>query len=159
MVDGGHAEFHGFHVLVGQIHALEDVLEHRRLTHGLATAAVGEALARLIGLRQFILVRPATGVDQLIDIGAVGAVRVGEHPQRRRLQIAALLRLMVQRMLAHEVHLDRLVRAGGKERGFSQHLVCSAKRSRKMPERVISTSTRGRPNSSSGIRAAPHSRP
>ena len=88
----------------------------------MAGEAVGEALAPGVGLGQLVLVAPAAVVDHVIDVGAVGALGVAEDPQRRRLEIATVLGLIAQRVLAHEIALDGFVGGGGEERGLGQQL-------------------------------------
>jgi hypothetical protein len=58
-------------------------------------------------------------------------------------------------MGADEVHLDRFVGLAAFSAASASIRVCSGSRSRKMPDSVITTSMRGRPSSSSGIRSAP----
>ena len=95
----------------------------------------------------------------MVDVRAVGAVGIAEHAQRRGLQIAAVLGLIGQRVLADEVLFDRLVGGGGEEAASASSLICSGSRSRKMPDSVMMTSIRGRPSRSSGISSAPARRP
>ena len=67
------------------------------------------------------------------------------------------MRLLIgERVLAHEVLVERLVGGRRQESGFGEELAtAAASRSRKMPESVMTTSMRGRPSSASGIREAP----
>jgi hypothetical protein len=146
-------------VLVGELDAGQHAVQQRRLLHRAAGAAVGEALAAAVGLGQLVLVVPAAVLDQAVDVGAVGALGVAEHAQRRGLEVAAVFRHVGQRVLADEVLLERLVGAGGEEGGLGQQRICSGSRSRKMPDSVMTTSMRGRPSSASGISSAPASRP
>ena len=46
-----------------------------------AGAAIGEALAASIGLRQLVFVFPGAALDEIVDIGAIGAIRVAKDPQ------------------------------------------------------------------------------
>ena len=122
MVDGGDAEFDRVEILVGEIDAGQHALQQGRLLGRHARAPIGETLAAGIGLGKFVLVLPAAVFDQVVDVRAVGAFGVAEHAQCGRLHIAAGFGLMRQHMLAHEIHLDRLVGGGGHERGFGQKL-------------------------------------
>ena len=87
---------------------------------GLARAPVGEGLAAGVGLRQLVALVPAAAVHQVVDVGAVGPVGVAEDPQGRGLQVAVVGRLIGQGVLAHEVLVQRLVRAGGLEGGLRE---------------------------------------
>ena len=121
VVDGGDAQFHRVQVLVGELDVGEDAGEQLRLAHQLAGPAEGEALAAGVGLRQFVLLVPAAAVHQVVDVGPVGAVGVGEDAQGGGLQVAALGGLVGQGVLAHEVELQRLLGAGRQPGGLRQH--------------------------------------
>ena len=86
------------------------------MLHGFSGTSEGEALAPCIGLGEFILLVPAAVLDEMIHVRAVGAIGVAIDAQRRRLEIAAVLTLVPQRVLADEILLERLVRRGGEER-------------------------------------------
>ena len=88
----------------------------------LAVAAVGEALAGLVGVGELALLAPGAAVDQLVDVRAVGALGVGEHPQARRLDVDAHPLGIVQRVGADEVVREGLVGGGGAEGGFGEEL-------------------------------------
>ena len=120
MIDGGDAELDRIEILIGDIHAREHVREQGILPGEAAAHAVGEALASHIGLGQLVLVVPAAVIDKLIDVGAVGAVGIAEYAKRGLLDVAAVLRLVGQRVLAHEILLAGFVGAGGKQRRLGQ---------------------------------------
>ena len=70
---------------------------------------VGMLAYGFLGIGKLVAVRPATRVNHLVDVRAVGAVGVGEHAQRCRLEIAAVNGLIGTCVLAHEVALYWLV--------------------------------------------------
>ena len=159
VIDGGDAELDRIEILIGDIHARENMREQGILPGEAAAHAVGKTFAAHIGLGQFILVVPAAMIDKLIDIGAVGAIGIAEYAKRGLSHVAAMLRLVSQRVLAHAILFAGFLGAGGKQRRFGQSLVWSGSRSRKMPDSVITTSTRARPRRSSGTNCAPARRP
>ena len=121
-VDGGDAEFDRIEVLVGELHVGQHALQQRPVLHGAPAATVGKALALRVRLGEFVLVVPAAAVDQVIDVGAVRALGIAEHAQRRALEIAAVLRLVAQGVLADEVHFLGLIGRGGQERSLGEQL-------------------------------------
>ena len=58
----------------------------------------------------------------MIDVRAVRAFRIAVDAQRRGFQIAAIRRLITQRVLAHEILLERFIRRRGQERALGQQL-------------------------------------
>ena len=121
-VDGGHAQFDRFEVLVGQIDALQDVREHAVLALGAAAHAIGETFAANEGLGKFVLVVPGAAIDELVHVGAIGVLGIAEDPQRRRFDIAAMLGHEGERVGTDEILLQRLIGAGGEQRGLGQQL-------------------------------------
>ena len=61
---------------------------------------------------QFAFVLPLAAADQTIDVGAIIAIGIAEHAQGCRVHVAALFHLIGQRMLAHEIHIQRFIRLG-----------------------------------------------
>ena len=125
-----------------------------------AAHAVGEAFAAHIGLGQFILVVPAAVIDKLIDVGAVGAVGIAEHAQRGLSDVAAVLRLESQRVLAHEVLFAGFVGAGSEQRRFGQQLGLQRQQvAEDARQRDHHVDCAARPSRSSGTSCAPARRP
>ena len=156
MVDGGDAELDALEVLVGEVDVRQRRLQQAGVLGRLAVAAVGEALAGLVGVGEFALLAPGAAVDELVDVGAVGALGVGEDAQARGLDVDAHPLGVGQRVGADEVVRRAARRRSRRVKAASaSSWVCSGSRSRKMPERVITTSMRGRPRSASGTRSAP----
>ena len=54
--------------------------QHRIMPRGLAGDAIGKALTLQISVREFILVVKGAAADQVVDVGAIGAVGVAEDP-------------------------------------------------------------------------------
>ena len=110
-----------FEVLVGEVDVLQRLLQQRRVAGGLAVEAVGEALAVLVGVGEFVFVAPGAAVDELVDVRAVGPFGVGEHAEAGGLHVEAHLGRVAQRMGADEVQRLGLVGGGGVEGGFGEH--------------------------------------
>ena len=122
MIDGGDAEFDGIEILVGDVHVLQHVGQHRFLSRRATVNAIGETLATNERFGQFVLVVPAAAIDQMVDVGAVGAIGIAEHAQCSLRDIASMRVLAGQRVLADEVHLKRLVGLRRKQGGFGDQL-------------------------------------
>jgi hypothetical protein len=121
VIDRGDAELDRLQVLIREVDIGQHAAEQLALAHRLAVGAVGVALARGVGVGELVLVVPCAAVDQVIDVGTVGTFGVAEHAQRRRREIAAVRRLVRERVFAHEVVALGFVGARGEERRFGEH--------------------------------------
>mmetsp|Transcript_21009 Transcript_21009/g.46075 ORF Transcript_21009/g.46075 Transcript_21009/m.46075 type:complete len:1268 (+) Transcript_21009:731-4534(+) len=116
-------------VLEGHVHSLHRALKHLTLRLTASTWAVaveGKALALHVHLLQLALVAPAAVLHRQVDVGGVGARRVGEHAGGSLAQGGhAQLRSLLLGVLAHKVHLIRLVLLRSQLDGAvqQQHLV------------------------------------
>ena len=83
---------------------------------------VGEALALGITVSQLFLILPAAAVEHQIDVRAIGTLGIAKNPQRRLLQIATVLLLVLQHVLANIVLLNIFLRGRCQPGGFRQQL-------------------------------------
>ena len=83
---------------------------------------VGEALALGVTVSQLFFIFPAAAVEHQIDVRAIGTLGIAKNPQRRLLQIATVLLLVLQHMLANIVLFAVFIRRRGQPRGFCQQL-------------------------------------
>eukprot|EP00962_Isochrysis_galbana_P012886 scaffold3665_cov102-Isochrysis_galbana.AAC.3 len=101
-------------ILEGDVHLAERRFELVRLVvedAGLV-GVEGEALARGELILQLLLALPAAILDCEADVGRVGAGGVGEDSGGRVADGAAKLLRLLDGVLAHKVHLERLVELG-----------------------------------------------
>mmetsp|Transcript_35577 Transcript_35577/g.55911 ORF Transcript_35577/g.55911 Transcript_35577/m.55911 type:complete len:571 (-) Transcript_35577:844-2556(-) len=108
-------DLRGVQVLEGHVHLGQGALEQVRLLlhHARLVGVEGEALALGELLLQLLLILPAAVLNGQAHVGRVGAGRVGEHAAGGVAQRDVQLLGLLQRVLAHKVHLQGLVRLGG----------------------------------------------
>ena len=121
MIDGGDAELDRLEILVGEFDTRQDRGHQLGLLRHLAVAAMGEALALGEHLAELVFVFPAAAVDQHVDVGAIGAVGIGEDTQRGGLEVTGIGLHVGERMLPDEVLVFRLLGAGGEPAGLGEH--------------------------------------
>ena len=121
VVNGCDSEFDALEVLVGQVDAREHRGHELGLLRHLAMPAVGEALALGEHVAQLILGFPSTAIDQHVDVGAIGAIGVGEDPECGSFEVAVVGCHVGESMLPDEVHAFGLGSARCQPAGLGQH--------------------------------------
>ena len=121
MVDVGNAELDRFQILVGQFDPGQFAFEQGALLRRLAAAAIGIALVGLEHIGQLVGITPRALVDHHVDIGAIGTLPVGKDAQACGFQVAVMLRLMRQAVLADEILFGGLVGHRRQIGGFGDH--------------------------------------
>ena len=108
-----------------------------------------------IGVGQFVLVVPGAVADQHVDVRAIRAVGIAEHPQRRVLDSPPCVAWNSSACLRMKLRSGGSSAVAASSAASASSFVCNGSRSRKIPDNVTTTSMRGRPSRSSGIKRAP----
>ena len=97
-------------------------LHQRRLARRSAVGAISETLSLHEQIGQVVFLLPLAGVDEQVDVRAVGPVGVGEHAQRGGGQITSRLLHRLERVLANEVLRGVFISLRTDQRGLGQQL-------------------------------------